>query len=88
MLQLRACKQLCYAIQAWPRLGSYTSEILCSTRRHLQPRFCYKGRNANNCADQIAKFAPSLNVYEAVLECSVPNWLHPIVEREYLDGEL
>lgn len=66
----------------WPRMKSYTSEILGPRNGQLQPSFRFFGRQGNTCADQLAKAAMSCNLYFASLDCSTPFWLQPVVERE------
>lgn len=68
----------------WPRLTTYTTKILLTPRRFLQPSYCFMGRQANIFAGSIAKSVTSCPIYYAKLDCSIPHWLHPSVERENL----
>ena len=57
----------------WPRLSSYTDDILTTPRREV-----------NGCADLLASKASSLSIYQAFLDCSPPIWLIPNIEKEKL----
>lgn len=67
--------------KAWPRLQSFTRDIK-GLWRTLKPlsRFC--GRQANLSADLIAKSTLSYPIYYALLDCSIPSWLRPMIEQE------
>ncbi|CAA7014572.1 unnamed protein product [Microthlaspi erraticum] len=66
---------------SWPRLQCYIDDIT-GGRRFLKATFTTCRREANGIADCIAKSSLSKPLYSAILDCSIPAWLSPMLEKE------